>query len=314
MPRRAQPIFLGDGSTLAGIHVKNFLLTVLTLGIYSFWAKADVRQYLYSQTDVAGDRFDYSGTGGELFLGFLKFLGLVLVGVGVAVAGLGVSESLAPVVGYALVGLLVFPLGVVGSRRYRLSRTSWRGIAFSFRGSVAGFLGVYIPGALLTVVTLGIYYPFFHANVRRFLVEGTHFGNRPFEFTGSGADLLPRHLLLYVALPLTLGLYGFWHVAHRQRYYWEHTSFGSAQFSSSLDGGELLSFSLANALLTIVTLGIAYPWIQARRIGFQCEQIEITGTEAFEAALQDARTAGAMGDAVSEMFELELAGADFFGL
>ena len=273
MPRRAQPIFLGDGSTLAGIHVKNFLLTVLTLGIYSFWAKADVRQYLYSQTDVAGDRFDYSGTGGELFLGFLKFLGLVLVGVGVAVAGLGVSESLAPVVGYALVGLLVFPLGVVGSRRYRLSRTSWRGIAFSFRGSVAGFLGVYIPGALLTVVTLGIYYPFFHANVRRFLVEGTHFGNRPFEFTGSGADLLPRHLLLYVALPLTLGLYGFWHVAHRQRYYWEHTSFGSAQFSSSLDGGELLSFSLANALLTIVTLGIAYPWIQARRIGFQCEQI-----------------------------------------
>lgn len=315
MPTRTNPVFHGDGGTLFGIHLKNLLLTIVTLGIYSFWAKADVRQYLYSQTSVDGDRFAYAGTGGELFRGFFKAMGLVIVG-GIIAAILAalVSEIVGALVGYALVALFVFPLAIVGSRRYRLSRTSWRGIKFSFHGDYVEFLGVFIPGLLLTAVTLGIYYPFFHANVRRFVVSGTRFGNQTFEFTGNGSDLLPRHLLLYILLPLTLGIYWFWHVAHRHRYYWEHTRFGTARFQSSMDGGDLLVFTLVNSLLTIVTLGIAFPWVQARTMRFQCERIGVVGMEAFDAALQDARAAGVTGEGLSEMFEMDLAGADLFGL
>lgn len=58
--------------------------------------------------------------------------------------------------------LVITPVAIVGSRRYRLSRASWRGIRFSFEGRAREFARIFIPGALLSCLTLGLYYPFFH--------------------------------------------------------------------------------------------------------------------------------------------------------
>lgn len=315
MPTRLSPEFHGDGRTLFAIYIRHFLLTLVTFGIYTFWAKADLRRYLYSQTSVAGDRFNYSGTGGELIRGWIKAMGLIIVAV---IVGLLLSAFVHELVGtlalYAGLGFFVFPLAIIGSRRYRLSRTSWRGIRFSFRGEYDDLLGIFIPGLLLSIVTLGLYYPFFHANVRRFVVGNTHFGRAPFQFTGTGGDLFGRHVLLYVALPLTLGLYWFWHLAYRHRYYWSHTRFGGARFESKMQGEELLSFSLTNVLLLIVTLGIAYPWVQARALRFACERVVIGDLMPFESAVQDAQAADATGEGLTEMFDWDLMGADYFGL
>ncbi len=313
--RPQNPTFHGEGGTLFGIHLKNLLLTIITLGIYSFWAKTDVRTYLYSQTAVGGDRFGYHGTGGELFKGWLKAVGIILVGAIVAgVLSATVHPAVGPIFLYGAGGLLFFPLALVGSRKYRLSRTSWRGIRFSFRGEFDELLGVFVPGILLTIITLGIYYPFFHANVRRFFVNETRFGHAPFSFTGDGRGMFARHLALYLLLPLTLGIYGFWHAAFRHRYYWEHTGFGSARFHSRLQGGDLALFSLTNFLLLVVTLGIAYPWVQARTMHFFCDKIGITSMEAFDAASQDARSATATGDMLADAMDVDLVGADYFGL
>src|SRR5712691_10481567 len=67
-----RPRFHGVGGTLFGIHIVNVLLTLVTLGVYYFWAKTRVRQYLFGQTEIAGDRFAYHGNGKELLLGTLK--------------------------------------------------------------------------------------------------------------------------------------------------------------------------------------------------------------------------------------------------
>src|SRR5262249_52995178 len=69
-----RPSFHGSGGTLFGIHVINALLTIITLGIYYFWAKTRVRRYLTSQTEIEGDRFAYHGTPRELLFGALKAL------------------------------------------------------------------------------------------------------------------------------------------------------------------------------------------------------------------------------------------------
>ncbi len=58
------------------IFIINFLLTVLTLGIYSFWAKARTRRYLWSHTSFDNEQFEYDGNGLEMFLGFLKATGI----------------------------------------------------------------------------------------------------------------------------------------------------------------------------------------------------------------------------------------------
>ena len=59
---------------------------------------------------------------------------------------------------------------MVGARRYRLSRTSWRGIRFSFRGHVWALIKIFILGSFLTGLTLGLYYPFFLVSRQAFMV------------------------------------------------------------------------------------------------------------------------------------------------
>lgn len=311
----ARPRFHGDGATLFGIHLKNLLLTIVTLGIYSFWAKADVRQYLYSNTSLGGDRFTYHGTGRELFNGASKAFGLLIL---IGIASSVMSGLIHPVAGaivlYAGSGLLLFPVALIGSRRYRLSRTSWRGIRFSFKGDYGDFFAMYVVGALLTVISLGLYYPYFHANIRRYVVKESRFGNRHFDFDGQGSDLMGRHVLLYLLLPLTLGIYWFWHAAYRQRYYWEHTRFGTTRFRSTMTGGDLLGVTFVNGLLMIVTLGIAYPWVQARMMEFQCERLILSSLTAFDEAKQEFQASSTFGEGVADALDMEMAGADFFGL
>ena len=313
--RPVHPAFHGDGGTLFGIHLKNLLLTIVTLGIYSFWAKADVRQYLYANTSLGGDRFTYHGTGRELMSGAVRAFGLLFL---IGIASSLMSGLVHPVAGaivlYAGSGLLLFPVALIGSRRYRLSRTSWRGIRFSFRGDLGDFFAMYAVGALFCVLSLGLYYPFFHANMRRYVVQETRFGSRAFDFDGEGKDLFGRHLMLYLLLPLTLGLYWFWHAAFRHRYYWEHTKFGAARFRSTMTGGDLFGFTLLNTLLVMVTLGLAYPWVQARSMAFQCEKLEISSLSAFDEAQQEFQQRSSFGEGVADALDMEMAGADFFGL
>src|SRR5512145_2817221 len=81
-------LFHGAGGSLLGIHIVNVLLTIITFGVYYFWAKVRVRSYLLGQTEFAGDRFAYHGTGKELLLGFLK--AVLLIGIPLALVELAV--------------------------------------------------------------------------------------------------------------------------------------------------------------------------------------------------------------------------------
>lgn len=117
-----------------GLSLLNGLLRILTLGVYHFWGKTEVRQRIWSAVRVDGEPLEYRGTGGELFRGFLIVFALVLVPLGLTtiavpllwgpqIAGRGLIEI--------TIWLIVFTLwgfGIHRARRYRLSRTRWREI------------------------------------------------------------------------------------------------------------------------------------------------------------------------------------------
>ena len=71
----------GRLSELYAIFIPNLLLTIVTLGVYRFWAITRMRRYLWSRFVFLGERFEYTGTGGELFRGFLLAM-LVLAALG----------------------------------------------------------------------------------------------------------------------------------------------------------------------------------------------------------------------------------------
>jgi uncharacterized membrane protein YjgN (DUF898 family) len=308
LPRQLS--FHGSGGTLFGIYVVNILLTIATFGLYRFWGKVRIRRFMLSQTSFEGDRFAYHGTGKELLLGFVKailFIGLPITAMSM-LARLSGDKTIA-IASQAFTSFLIFtfiPIAMVGARRYRMSRTSWRGIRFSFRGKAWDFVRIFARASLLSTLTLGLYYPFFQARQQSFMVSNSYFGRRPFRFDGQGRDLFRPYLIALLLLIPTLGFCLFWFHAKKARYFWEHTFFETARFRSTMTGGQLCIQTLGNWALLIVTLGLAWPWVLVRRARFEFTYLTLEGPLDLAGIVQEPQLPTATGDALSSLL-----GADF---
>jgi uncharacterized membrane protein YjgN (DUF898 family) len=302
--------FHGSAGALFGIHVVNLFLTLLTLGVYYFWGKARVRAYLMSGTELEGDRFAYHGTGRELLAGFLKgvavfFIPVALLSVLPQVYGVPDEVTRALALLLWLAGMLLVPVAMVGSRRYRLSRSSWRGIRFSFRGQVRPFIGIFVAGSILTSLTLGLYYPFFVTRRQEFMVSHAYFGSRKFDFDGRGWDLFRPFLLMILLFLPTLGLAWFWFSARRQRYFTEHTRFGATRFRSTVTGGPLAWLTLSNLVVVICTLGLAWSWTVVRGLRFTLRTTTLQGPLDLGDVRQDAQAATATGEGLAGLLDAD---------
>lgn len=303
-----RPSFHGSGGTLFGIHVVNVLATLVTFGIYYFWAKTRVRRYLSSQTQIESDRFAYHGTPQELLLGTLKAVlvfGLPILVLNVVRDVLDVPLLFKVAAGVVSGSLLFvfFPIAMVGARRYRLSRTSWRGIRFSFRGRVWELIKIFILGSFLTGVTLGLYYPFFLVSRQAFSVSHSYFGGERFDFTGHGRELFGPFVVAILLTVPTLGLCWVWYVALKRRFFWDHTHFTTARFSCSVRGGALLGLWAVNVLLLVCTLGLAWPWVRVRNIDFAFRNLALIGPLDLARIEQQAQQVGSMGEGLSGFFD-----------
>ncbi len=325
--------FHGTGSTLLGMQIVNICFSMATLGVYHFWGKAKIRRYLFSQTAFAGDRFVYHGTGKELYQGFLKAMlvfGIpyfLLVAVHTFLALPTWIDMLSQVLGGLVLSLYV-PIAMINARRYRLTRTSWRGIRFSFRGRTKDFMTLYIRGWCFTVLTLGTYYPYFQTRRQAFLYSHTYVGNQRFDFTGHGSGLMvPFAVTLFVTyavlllcgltlafqltnagltlllIPLVLGPVWIWLLGQKHKYFWDHTTFGSACFSSGITWQKLLSLYLGNIGLLLVTLGFAWPWVTARNARFYTSTLSLRGAANFDNILQDLTVSSVTGEGLSNLLD-----------
>ena len=303
--------FHGRAGTLFGIQIVNMLWALLTLGGYYFWGKTRVRRYVFGQITLEGDRFAYHGTGGELAHGFSKamaFFILPMIALNLLPRLLGAGEVLersAQLLGYVVVSVFM-PIAAVGAHRYRLSRTSWRGIRFSFRGHTWDFVKLFFRGSMLTTLTLGLYYPVFDTRRRAFMVAHAHFGNRRFGFDGNGRHLmLPFVVAVLLTVP-TLGLCWFWYLAQKRRYFWEHTTFDRARFRSTVTGRLLLNLMGGNVLLLLATLGLGWPWVLVRNARFACDTVRLAGALDLAGVVQASQSEDATGDALSTFLGMDV--------
>jgi uncharacterized membrane protein YjgN (DUF898 family) len=295
---------------LFGIQAVNALLTLLTLGVFYFWAKTRVRKYVMGETELEGDRFAYHGTGRELLVGFAKGVAVFFIPTALLTilpmvydAPPEVRSSLQSLLW--LIGLLVVPVAMVGARRYRLSRMSWRGIRFSFRGRARPFVGIFVVGSILTSLTLGLYYPVFVTQRQAFMVSHAYFGSRKFDFDGRGRDLMKPFLLMLLLFLPTLGLSWFWFSARRQRYFTEHTRFGATRFHSTVTGGPLAWLTISNVLAIVLSLGLLWPWTVVRSLEFLLRNTSLHGPLDLESIHQDARAASAVGEGLAGLLDAD---------
>ena len=117
--------FHGSGGSLFLLILKNLFLTVITLGVYAAWARAERRKYMWSSTEISGQRLVFTGTGLELFKGYLKVLAAYIAFTLIPVIGNFFIPGSRPIfqIVLAIAVLFLVPFAIYWSRAYLLSRT-----------------------------------------------------------------------------------------------------------------------------------------------------------------------------------------------
>ncbi len=198
--------WVGSPWELTGLSFINFMLSIVTLGIYSFWGKTEVRKRLWSSVRLQGEPFTYTGTGKELFLGFLFAFGVVFVPILAltlaAVFILGPDSPWVDLINIPIYVIIFLFMGIAiyRARRYRLSRTLWRGIRGGMSGSPKSFAGLWIWTSLLLGLTAGWFAPQRAVMIQKRLHDETTFGSESFRFTGDSGPLYPPFAVLWVGV------------------------------------------------------------------------------------------------------------------
>jgi uncharacterized membrane protein YjgN (DUF898 family) len=190
----------------APLVLKNAILGLLTLTLYRFWGRTEMRRRLWRQTSIMDDALEYTGTGMELFRGFLiaipvLFAPFIFVFYIAPILFPGIAFFL--ILGFYPIILPLFGVALYLMRRYQLSRTRWRGIRFGLRGSAIGFGFANFGWMLLELLTLGWYGPAARMRRARRFWGAAYFGDQPFEFATDEPNLAKG---LYG--PFALGRFG----------------------------------------------------------------------------------------------------------
>jgi hypothetical protein len=199
--------FSGSGSDFAGILVRGVFLQLLTFGFYRFWLITHIRRHLWGNTRIGGESLEYTGTAKELLIGFLIALAiLVPVYIVYFLAGL-VAETMQAFASVPLI-LVLYCLGYYAAyraRRYRATRTLFRGVRFWMTGSGWSYLGRAALWDIATVLTLGFAYPWRKAALERYLMRNTRYGTLKGDFVGTGWALFRKLAPIWLIAILTVG-------------------------------------------------------------------------------------------------------------
>lgn len=150
----AHPLeFTGSGGEYFRVWIVNVLLSIVTLGIYTPWARRRTAQYFYSHTLVAGSPLEFTAHQGKMVKGFLM---LVLISIAYNIAANTGQDTAVGL--FLLAGAVLAPLIWGSAMRFRLNATRWRGLRLQF---TASWKEVYIaswPVFALALVWFGVFY------------------------------------------------------------------------------------------------------------------------------------------------------------
>jgi uncharacterized membrane protein YjgN (DUF898 family) len=301
-------VFHGNAREYFRIWIVNTLLTLLTAGIFAAWAKVRKRRYLRGNTELMGHRFDYRADPRRILVGnlvvALLFLAYMVVGEVYPWVRLGALG----------VGLLLLPWVVVRSLAFNAHNTSYRGMRFYFHQTYGMAALTYLAQGLVTIVTLGIYYPAWVRNQREFTLGNHRLGDAFFRFSSpsgpfygsyivSGAMVFGAAMLGGMLMAGTMAVtkhkvatltelvpffavYGSVLFIAKQYLFarlfnqvWNHTRLDDHRFVARLDTGHWIKLQCVNLGALIASCGLLYPWAVVRSTSYAlgCLQFEPAG-------------------------------------
>jgi uncharacterized membrane protein YjgN (DUF898 family) len=346
-PRAAEPFrFTGTGAEYFGIWIVNGLLSIVTLGIYSAWAKVRRLQYFYRHTELAGSSFDFHGSPKTILIG--RILALLML--------LAYNYSIRMHSWYTLVVVggiaAVMPWLLRNSFRFRLYNTSWRGTRFHFRGDVRSAYSVFLKNGLLAMVTLYGLAPYFHQRLKAYQHNNSWFGRTQFSFHARARQFYLIYLIWLAAIAVFIAIFVFGGVASGfaamdaqkkagghvdphlifrtlMLFYvalvflvlaigpvfhalitnliWNNTRLGEHRIECNMPPLRMLWISLSNFVLVLLTLGLFMPWAAVRVAQFQLGSMRLLpASDLQEFVAAEPEDVGAFGEESATAFDFDI--------
>ena len=181
----------------------NLLMGIVTLTVWHFWGKTNVRKHIWSCIQINGEPLEYTGTGGELFRGFLAVFVIFILPILLLTGGLSLylgpeHPSIRGINGiFAVAGYLLGGFALYKARNYQLSRTNWRGIRGNMAGSAGLYSLTYFGSILAKSFSLGWATPVMNVVMSEQMIGDMRFGDSAFKFKGRAGPLYPTYALCW---------------------------------------------------------------------------------------------------------------------
>lgn len=315
--------FTGDGVEYFKIWIVNIFLTIVTLGIYSAWAKVRTNKYFYGNTWLDKSAFEYLADPIQILKG--RLVAAVLLVIYVSMQQFNPSVA----AGLFLVFLLVLPFFVMMSLRFRMRNTAYRNIRFGFEGTLWGAAKAYTAMFLLMPFTLGLLFPYMMFLQTRYKIDNTKYGTDLFSFNVSPRAYYKIYLLAFLAMltvvivaagvsaaaPLhgaIVALVGYPLIisfvqVQLLNVMFDNTLLGDHQFSSKLEVGGYFRLQFINTVAIVLTLGLFYPWAKVRVARYRADHLWLITQGSLDNYVAEQREENsALGEEVGDMFDIDI--------
>lgn len=326
--------FTGRAGEYFLIWIANVFLTIITLGIYSAWAKVRRNRYLYSSTRLAGASFDYLATPMQILKGRLIAVGLLAV----YMASGAIHPLLQTLEGLIFLGFL--PWLVIRARAFTLRHSAYRNITFGFRAGYGEAAAVYLLWPFLAAITLGILYPLYMWKRAGFAIANSRFGAQPLAFTAgrggfflvyakflglliavvAGAGILVTIaltaedarvglavLVVAIAVPALLATLSYVHV-NVTNLVWSNIGIAGMSVRSTLKTPAMFWIALSSMIMIMLSFGLLIPWATIRMARYRVGQMSLLQAEGLQELLgSQPADVGSAGEELSDLLGIDVA-------
>lgn len=164
---------------------------------------------------------------------------------------------------------LAYPAMVCWHNRWEAKHTYYDGRQLTFVGKAGNLFGKYILWALLTVVTIGLYYVFCaRVAMQKWIVKNTHFKDSDegaeSKFDGTSMGLIGVNWLTGFVTVITLTFGAYWAHCYKERWFQRHTVIDGVRMSFNGRGLQYFGKRVLWTFLTIITIGIYGFWLAVK--------------------------------------------------
>lgn len=310
--------FHGQGGEYFKIWIVNIFLTILTLGIYSAWAKVRNHRYFYSNTHIGNASFEYTAEPMAILKGRIVAV-LFLV-------AFSLSGEFIPIlaVGLQLLFIVLLPWLINRSMAFRNRNTVFRNVRFGFDGDYMGALKAFVLWPIAGVLTLGLLLPYAVFRQKEYIVQCSRYGSSHFEPQFGWREVFGvaiRAFLMMVlavvlimvplvgpllALPLYLLAFAYF-TANLSNLVYNGSKLKGHGFESTLKTGGLAMLYFTNWLLVAFTLGLATPWAKIRLARYRAEHLAVLAEGSLDNFIAaEEENVAAFGEEIGEAFDMDV--------